>query len=372
MRRLIILALTITAPARAQNAGIFYPAPSASAVSITRDVQYAMVDTGALRMDVYRPNTRALAKNPALVFFTTGSQRVNYAGLGRIAASKGLVAILGSLRSDSLARDFRSMLTTVLSQASTYGIDTARIAVFGASNGGFNSFPVVQDSLETRIKASVMYYSGAEVTWFRRDLPVLYIRAGLDRPFVNASVDSVVMRALAANAPITVVNYSGGHHSFEGTDDGVITRDLIDQTIDFVKRVTAPAYRAELVASVGYATAAAQVAASDFRAAAATYATLVARTPGDAQLRLSYGQTLLADKQFELACSEFANLRGKGLGPRDLGLSAASACLQKGDADLALAWLSSIPKQYLPARVKDEPVFAPLRERPEFKALFEK
>jgi hypothetical protein len=93
------------------------------------------------------------------------------------------------------------------------------------------------------------------------------------------------LRALAANAPITIVNYSSGHHSFEGTDDGVITRDLIDQTADFVKRVTAPAYRAELVASVGVATAAAQVAAGDFRAAAATYATLVARKPEDAQLR---------------------------------------------------------------------------------------
>ena len=372
MRRLIILALMIVAPARAQNAGIFYPTPPASAVSVTRNVQYAAADTGSLRMDVYRPNARTATKNAALVFFTTGSQRANYAGLANIVASKGIVAVLGDLRSDSLARDFRTMLSVIVTRAAEYGIDTARIAVFGASNGGFNAFPVAQDALESRIKASVMYYSGAEVTRFRRDLPVLYIRAGLDRPFVNASVDSLVMRALAANAPITVINYSGGHHSFEGTDDGAITRDLIDQTIDFVKRVTAPAYRAELVASVGYATAAAEIAAGDFRAAAATYATLVARKPDDAHLRLSYGESLLADKQFETACSEFEKLKGKGLGPRDLGLPAARACLQKGDVNLALAWLASIPKQYLPVRVKDEPVFAPLRERPEFKALFDR
>ena len=372
MQRLIILALAMAPPARAQNAGIFYPAPPASAVAVTRNVQYASADTGALRMDVYRPTARSAAKSPALVFFTTGSQRANYAGLGRIVASKGIVAVLGDLRSDSLPRDFRTMLAAVVSQAGAYGIDTSRIAVFGASNGALNSFPVVQDSLEARIKASVMYYGGAEVTRFRRDLPVLYIRAGLDRPFVNASIDSVVMRALAANAPITVINYSGGHHSFEGTDDNVITRDLVDQTVDFVKRVTAPDYRAELVASVGYATAAAEVAAGDFRAAAATYATLVARKPDDAHLRLSYGESLLADKQFETACGEFEKLRGKGLGARDLALPAARACLQKGDANLALAWLSSIPKQFLPARVKDEPVFAALRERPEFKALFDK
>ena len=371
MRRLIILALVVASPSRAQNAGIFYPAPPASSVSVTRDVQYMAADTGVLRMDVYRPTARSATKNPVLVFFTTGSQRANYAGFGRIVASKGIVAVLGGLRSDSLARDFRSMLSAVVARAAEYGIDTARIAVFGASNGGFNAFPVAQDSLESRIKASVMYYSGAEVARFRRDLPVLYIRAGLDRPFVNASIDSVVMRALAANAPITVINYSGGHHGFEGTDEGAITRDLIEQTVDFVKRVTAPAYRAELVASVAYATAAAEVAAGNFRAASATYATLVARKPEDAQLRLSYGKSLLADRQFAAACSEFEKLKGKGLGPRDLGLSAAQACLQKGDATLALAWLSSIPKQYLPARVKDDPVFAPLRERPEFVMLFD-
>jgi hypothetical protein len=45
--------------------------------------------------------------------------------------------------------------------------------------------------------------------------------------------------------------------------------------------------------------------------------------------------------------------------------------MRKGDADAAVAWLRSIPTRFLPTAVRDEPVFAPLRERADFRALFE-
>ena len=63
-------------------------------------------------------------------------------------------------------------------------------------------------------------------------------------------------------------------------------------------------------------------------------------------------------------------LRGKGLGYRDLGLPAARACAQKGDADAAIGWLNSIPARFLPASVAQEPVFASLQNRPDFQAIF--
>jgi dienelactone hydrolase len=339
---------------------------------VSRDVRYAAADTVTLRMDVYRPSS-GNAPRPALVFYTAGSWRANtgYTSWARVAASKGLVAILADLRPAAAAQDFRTLLTHLTERAADYGLDTAAVAVFGASNNAYNVFPIAQDPRETRIKAVVMYYAGSDVMHLRRDLPVLYVRAGLDRPFVNAHIDSVVGRALAQNAPITVINYAGGHHGFETTDDNTVTREVIDETVDFVKRVTAPQYRAALASRVGYATAAAQMLAGNFAAAAPTYAELVAREPNDARLRLSYGEALLGDRQFAKACDEFATLKGKGLGPRDLGLPAARACLQKGDADAAMAWLASIPKRFLPLRVKDEPVFAPLKGRADFKALFE-
>jgi hypothetical protein len=44
--------------------------------------------------------------------------------------------------------------------------------------------------------------------------------------------------------------------------------------------------------------------------------------------------------------------------------------MQKGDAAAAIAWLKTIPTRFLPPAVQDEPVFAPLRTREDFRALF--
>ena len=123
---------------------------------------------------------------------------------------------------------------------------------------------------------------------------------------------------------------------------------MIDGTLDFVARSTLPAYQASLRRGIPEATAAAHVAAGEFAAAASVYARLVTASPDDARLRLSYGEALLGASQFAAACAEFERLKGKGLGPRDLGLPAARACVQKGDAEAAIAWLASIPARFLP------------------------
>lgn len=368
---LSLLALTLTVPLAAQTPGLYYPEPPASSFRVTREISYGTSDTGSLRMDLYRP-AGSRGRNPGLVFHTIGSHRGNpgYASWARIAASQGIVAVLADLRVDSVAQDFQTLLAHLSAHGATYGLDTASLVVFGASNNGFNVFPVAQNPEERRVKGVVMYYSGSDVRQLRQDLPVLYVRAGLDRPFVNASIDSVIARALTQNAPVTVINHASGHHSFETTDDDALTRDLVDQTLAFVKRVTAPGHREAITRGAGYARAAGYSAAGDFSNAAKAYSELLQHRPEDPRLRLSYGEALLGDGQFEKACDEFETLKGKGLGPRDLGLPAARACLQKGDPEAAMAWLASIPQRFLPGRVREEAVFAPLLSRPDFQALF--
>jgi hypothetical protein len=71
-------------------------------------------------------------------------------------------------------------------------------------------------------------------------------------------------------------------------------------------------------------------------------------------------------------CAEFDKPLDTGLGYRDLGLPAARACVQKGDADAAIAWLNSIPARLLPEWVAQERVFAALTHRPDFQAIFER
>jgi dienelactone hydrolase len=365
----LALLLASSAVAGAQERRFHYPAPAPSSFTLLADQAY-----GDLRMDVYRP-ANATAPAPVLILFNiaSGAERGQpfYKAWAEIAASKGIVAILPDLREATLAQDFDALLTHLAANAASVGGDRDRIAVYAGSGNVYRGLSLFLDARRTAIKALVLYYGSADVKTFRSDLPTLFVRAGLDRPPVTRAMTELITLALTQNAPVSVVNDPGGHHAFEMVDDDAATRDVIDATLDFVVRSTAPAFQAALRRGLPEATAAARVAAGEFAAAATIYGDLVKARPEDPRLRLSYGEALLGASQFAAACSVFDQLKGKGLGPRDLGLPAARACLQKGDAEAAVGWLRSIPSRYLPRDVEADPAFAPLRGRADFKALFE-
>ena len=156
------------------------------------------------------------------------------------------MAILPDLRDESFEKDLDALIAHLTANASSLGIDRERIALYAGSGNVYRALPLVQSPKQTTIKAAVMYYGSAQVTEFRRDLPILMVRAGLDRPPVNRAITELVTLASNQNAPVTLLNYPGGHHAFEIVDDEDATRDVIDSTIDFVKRMTAPAYQASL------------------------------------------------------------------------------------------------------------------------------
>lgn len=361
----------VVAPLGAQERRFAYPAPPPSAIAVSMDVPYGP----SLHMDVYRPRDAAGTSAVALVFFNiaTGAQRSNpfYKAWAEVAASKGIVAVLPDLRDESFAQDLDLLLAHLTAESARLGIDRERIALYAGSGNVFRALPLVQDPKQTTIRAAVMYYGSANVSEFRRDLPLLYVRAGLDRPPVNRAIADLASRATVQNAPLTLLNHPSGHHAFEIFDHDDATRDVMDRTIEFAKQTTASGYQAAIRRGVSEATAAAHVSNGDFRQAAALYAGLVASRTDDPTLRLAYGEALLGDGQYAAACDELEKLKGKGLGPRDLGLPAARACMQKGDPEAAIAWLRTIPQRFLPRDIEKDPVFAPLHGRPDFKALFQ-
>jgi hypothetical protein len=44
--------------------------------------------------------------------------------------------------------------------------------------------------------------------------------------------------------------------------------------------------------------------------------------------------------------------------------------MQKGDGDAAIAWLKTIPPRFLPQEIENDPIFSPIKARPDFLALF--
>jgi hypothetical protein len=262
-------------------------------------------------MDVYRPSTGT--RGPTLIFFNiaSGADRSNpfYASWARIAASRGVTAILPDLGMESFRQDFNALQEHIakLTDESS-GIDRNAVAVYAGSGSVSRALPIVQDPGSALVKSAVMFYGGAEVRRFRADLPVLYVRAGLDRPDVNRAVDGIVAAALRENAPVSLLNYPAGYHAFEIRNDDHQTRQVIEQTLEFVKLTTSEQYQAAL---------------------------------------------------------------RRGARPRDLGVPAARACMQKRDAAAAIAWLESIPARFRPRSLENDPIFATIRDRPEFKALFQ-
>lgn len=364
-----LLAVSVSGPAAAQEMRFYYPAPQPSEIRVTKDVAY-----GSLKMNVYRPAAAPHSPLPALILFHAGAGDERNSPFIRawaeIVASQQIVAIQPDLQFETVEHDFDAALDYLVANAAALGVDPDRIAVYAGSGNVSSALPLVMNPRRTSIKAAVMYYGVAPVTEFRRDLPLLLVRAGLDRPPVNEELTALVSQAATQNAPVTLINYPGGHHAFEILDDSPATRALIDRTIAFVKEATRADYLLSLQRGVPLATAAAQVAAGQFRAAAAAYAELVKAAPDDPRLGLSYGEALLGAARFAEACDQFGTLKGKGLGPRDLGIPAARACMQKGDADAAIAWLQTIPARFRPRDVLDDPIFAPLRNRADFRALF--
>ena len=348
--------------------------PTATKLLETADVEYGRADTAVLRMDVYRPAGRRGSASATLIFFNraTGADRRQpfWVSWARAAAARGLVAIVPDLRDGTQAADFQALVTYLTTRGAEIGVDRDAIAVYAASGNVFTALPIVEDPRQTAIKAAAMYYGSAPITEFRRDLPLLYVRAGLDRPNVNQTITTLVALAVSQNAPVTLINHASGYHAFELFNDDEATRDVMEQTIAFVKRATAPAYQAAMRRGIPEATAAAHVQTREFAKAAPIYRELVAARPEDARLRLSYAESLLGNSQFAEACAEFEQLRGKGLGARDLGVPAARACMQKGDAGAALTWLKTIPARFLPAELQSDPVFASIRDREDFRALF--
>jgi len=257
----MVVTVLAASSGRAQERPFHYPVPSLDAVRVTKGLAYTRVDGVTLAMDVYRPKT-ASGLSPALILYSmywpeehdrpareSNDHAMRWA---RIAAAAGIVAIIPDLRAvpgtgnaqaPSRAREgeLDSLLAHLTTHARRYGIDGERIALFAASGAVASALPAIEDARRSAIKAAVLYYggAGANVTTFRPDLPILYVRAGRDSPGMNSAIDRLTSLALTQNAPLTLINYASGHHAFEGVDDNEMTRDIIRRTLDFVRTATA-------------------------------------------------------------------------------------------------------------------------------------
>ncbi|HKN59043.1 MAG TPA: hypothetical protein VJV97_09335 [Gemmatimonadaceae bacterium] len=242
-------------------------------VTVRRDVAYGPPD-GRLSMDVYYPPDQTDdGRWPAVIIVAgySGAMEprpttLTYKEIGwtvsmcQLIALSGMVAIAYTNR-DPVA-DLQTLLEHIHEAARSLRIDAARVGIVAVSGNVPTALTtLMQDA--TRTPACAVFGcgflldlndtthvadaarqfgfanpgAGRAITDLRRDVPLLITRAGRDQfPGINASIDSFIRQGLIENLPITFVNHAEGPHAFDLFDDSRTSRDILRQTLRFLRQ----------------------------------------------------------------------------------------------------------------------------------------
>lgn len=376
MRIHILVVLLGSLICRAEEMHFVYPLPASTGFT-QRSLTYKQTGQTGLSLDIFLPTGSAPAKPfPVFVIFNgfggsfmrTSPQSQGWA---KVATAHGFAAVTAETTPEHVAEDFDSLTVYLRQHGEDLRIDPERLVVIAWSGNVSAGLPTVEDPQRKAIKAAVVYYGSADLPQVRLDLPVLFVRAGLDQPLTNQTLDQRTKAGFAANAPWTVLNYPGGRHGFDVLDDNDLSREIIEETFHFAQLAITDSHQSALHSGLAEASAAGALSTGNFAKAAALYYELLSTHTQDARLRLAYGNALTGAKQYKEARAQFDRAKQiGGLGARDLGLPAARACVLDHDPEAAMVWLKTIPPQFLPASIQSHADFAPLKDRPDFRAMF--
>ena len=251
------LAHAPAAPAAAQqrtpdlaNDVCVYSLPGMEKVRVTKNVAFAP-DSG-LVLDVYLPPEPTRTPPPVVVFVNGvgGAQDLSlrewgiYRSWAQLVALQGMAAVLHDARRGHEAEDAVRALAHVHAHGSELGIDGNNVLLWSCSANVRVGWPLAMDPANDFVNGAVVYYGTPDTALRRPDLPILLGRAGLDNPQLNRTIDDLASRALAVNAPVTVMNVANGHHAFDLIDDDDQSRAAVRATLDWMAAHLSPGVRA--------------------------------------------------------------------------------------------------------------------------------
>ena len=255
---------------------VVYRLPDMDRVRVISNLKYSAVDNPHLLMDVYLPpDLKPHERRPVVVFIHGGAgpehrpkDWVIFQSWGRLVAAAGMVAVMFTHRFSpppnlllvEAASDLSAALGYLRSKAETFQADADRVGVCAWSSGGGLLTPLLRGT-PAFVRCLVAFYALLDVqqyappgdaealTYLRafsaitalpKDastlIPMFLIRAGRDEiPTLNDALDRFVAKALAANAPITVINHAAGGHGFDNTNDEERSKQIIRGSIEFMR-----------------------------------------------------------------------------------------------------------------------------------------
>ncbi|MGH9901289.1 MAG: hypothetical protein ACRD68_05550, partial [Pyrinomonadaceae bacterium] len=246
-----LLTLLVACAAHAQQQDplrrpVVYTLPGAEQVVVERDLTYRTVEGVALKMDVYAPpNLKEGTRLPAVIFVNgvgdppAGRPKLKewgqYTSWGRLVAASGMVAVTYESRELEPYKDTESAIDYVRRNAAALKVDENKIGVWACSANVRIGLPLVMEGGHKFIRSAVFYYGPMDAPTMRQDIPLFVARAGFDNANLNNSIDEFMRQAVAEDVPATFVNYADGQHGFDLVDDNDKSREIVRQTLEFIK-----------------------------------------------------------------------------------------------------------------------------------------
>lgn len=256
---------------------VVFSVPGMDAVSVRRNAVYKIVDGEPLHMDVYSPSGPSRPRPTVILVHGGPIPRIGakdmgvFVSYGELLAASGFVAVafdhrfLTPGRLTDAAGDVEDVVAHVRENAKSLGVDRERLALWGFSGGG----PLLAAPLRERpawLRAVVAYYAILDLqqsppaedlgisTELRQTFsairslgedargapPILVARAGLDNPWLNGTIDRFVHAALGNRATLDLLNHPEGRHAFDILDDNPRSKQIIRNTLEFLRDRLAP------------------------------------------------------------------------------------------------------------------------------------
>jgi acetyl esterase/lipase len=240
--------------------------PGMDRVVVHSNLLYTQVDDPLVRMDVYVPPDLQAEERRPIVMLVHGGVPTSlpvkdmgaYRSWGRLLAAQGMVAVTFTHRLrwpfsqlQESAADVRAAIDFARANASKFNANPDRMCIAAYSAGGPLLTVALQD--EGRyVRCQLGIYPLVDAQGYgipdeakfalktyvdKPSFPPLFLaRAGRDAiPTLNARLDAFIGSAIAANAPVTIVNHPNGEHGFDVANDDQRSREIIRAAVEFMK-----------------------------------------------------------------------------------------------------------------------------------------
>ncbi|HEX4441814.1 MAG TPA: hypothetical protein VH854_17195 [Thermoanaerobaculia bacterium] len=342
----------VTAPLLGQDApehevneqSVVWAVPGLDRVTVRKDLPYEADGAASPGLDVYYPaDFREGAPRPAVVFINgVGGDQAGrslkewgiYRSWARTIAASGWIGVTFAARRGRIDADIADAFAYLARDGARLGIDPRRIAAWMCSANVTSGLKFVMDEAAAGVAGAVVYYGSSDPARIRTDLPIYFVRAGRDNPELNARIDKLWARAIAAGAPWQMVNAPESHHAFDALDDTDESRRIVRETLAFYRDLfeapaaPPPTNAARRALSFWFA--------HEYGEAADAYAEYVKTHPNDATAWLRLGYAQASTKQGAAADASLQRAIALGAAsPIDL-YNVASAYALLGETDRAL------------------------------------